>query len=303
MSWWNEFANQIEHDVPLGKQTWFRLGGSVRMVFTPCDEKTLCAFVQRARDENVNIKVLGAGANVLISDDGFDGAVIRLDGDYFRRVSQDGSTFEVGAGVDLMPFSKECSQRGFSGLECMAGIPASIGGAIRMNAGGRFGDISKVVRDIRVMHSDGELKMLPHDEIGFGYRHTNLNNAIVLSATLELRKDDPDRVYARYQEIFDYKKSSQPMADNSAGCIFKNPKDASAGALIDQAGLKGMRVGEACVSQDHANFIVAGKDAKASDVMQLIDMVHDRVLDRLGTDLELEIDIWKPCEKLTTSIK
>ncbi len=303
MSWWSEFANQIEHDVPLGRQTWFRLGGNVRMVFKPVDEKTLSAFMQRAKDENVVVKVLGAGANVLISDDGFDGAVVRLDGDNFRRVNQVGSSFEVGAGVDLMPLSKECSQRGYAGLECMAGIPATIGGAIRMNAGGKFGDISQVVREIRVLRSDGKVNILSHEKIGFGYRHTNLAEQIVLFAKLELQQGDPEQVYARYGEIFDYKMSSQPMADNSAGCIFKNPTDQSAGALIDQAGLKGVSVGNASVSQHHANFIVAGKDAKAADVMQLIDLVHDRVLDQLGTDLKLEIDVWKPCKKLTTSIK
>lgn len=294
MSWWSEFADRIERDVPLGKQTWFRLGGNVRFVFQPQNENDLSAFLQRVKQQDISVKILGCGANVLISDDGFDGVVVRLDNDTFRKVQQKATKFEVGAGVDLMPFSRECSEKGFTGLECMAGIPATIGGAVKMNAGGRFGEMSQVVRKIRVMKPDGEIEEWSHDRIGFAYRHTDVEDRLILSATLELQEDDPAKGRSRYEEIFDFKMKSQPMADKSAGCIFKNPKGLSAGALIDQAGLKGERHGYASVSEHHANFIVVDQNATASDVLHLIEKVRNRVFHMFGTELELEIDIWQP---------
>lgn len=294
MSWWSEFADRIERDVPLGRQTWFRLGGNVRFVFRPKNEDDLSAFLRRVEQQDIPVKILGCGANVLISDDGFDGVVVRLDNDAFRRVQQQGTKFEAGAGVDLMPFSRGCSENGFTGLECMAGIPASIGGAVKMNAGGRFGDIGQVVRKIRVMKTDGEIEEWSHDRIGFAYRHSDMEDRLILSATLALQEDDPAKVRNRYEEIFDFKMKSQPMADKSAGCIFKNPKGLSAGALIDQAGLKGERHGYASVSEHHANFIVVDQNANASDVLHLIEKVRNRVFHLFGTELELEIDIWRP---------
>jgi len=294
MSWWSEFADRTERDVPLGKQTWFRLGGNVRFVFHPENENDLSAFLRRVTQQDIPVKILGCGANVLISDDGFDGVVVRLDHDAFRRVQQKGTKFEAGAGVDLMPFSRECSENGYTGLECMAGIPATIGGAIKMNAGGRFGEIGQVVQKIRVMKTDGEIEEWSHDRIGFAYRHTDMEDRLILSATLELQEDDPAKGHSRYEEIFDFKMKSQPMADKSAGCIFKNPKGLSAGALIDQAGLKGERHGHASVSRHHANFIVVDRSATASDVLRLIETVRNRVFHMLGTELELEIDIWRP---------
>src|SRR5688572_12908624 len=154
MNWWNDFQDQIVHDAPLGKQTWFRLGGRAKYLFQPRSVSELSSFVTRARQEDVPVKVLGRGANVLVSDDGFDGVVVRLDQPVFRKVEQRRELLEVGAGVDLMPFARGCSANGLSGLECMAGTPATIGGAVRMNAGGRFGDVSECVEAITVLRPD-----------------------------------------------------------------------------------------------------------------------------------------------------
>jgi UDP-N-acetylmuramate dehydrogenase len=248
----------------------------------------------RAREQDVPVKVLGRGANVLVSDDGFDGVVVRLDHPTFRRVTRRGSRLEVGAGVDLIPLARRCSARGLSGLECMAGIPATVGGAVRMNAGGRFGEFSEVVRRVEVMRPDGERESWTPDRCGFGYRRSSIDDHIVLAAELELREDDPIRVRQKFEEYFELKRATQPLGDQSAGCIFKNPSGRSAGALIDQAGLKGTTCGEARVSERHANFIVAQRGAKASDVLRLIDVIRERVLSLFSTELEVEIDIWKP---------
>lgn len=292
MSWWSEFASRIERDAPIGLQTWFRLGGTARYLFRPRDADDLAQLMACAGQEALPVKVLGQGANVLVSDDGFDGVVVRLDGDAFRTVSRRGATLEVGAGVDLMPLARDCSERGLSGLECTAGIPGTVGGAVRMNAGGRFGELGDVVTQVCVLRGEGRLEVRSHDDVGFDYRNTNLGDAIVLSVQLDLVEDDPLRVKGRFDEYFEYKRVSQPLAEHSAGCIFKNPTGQSAGALIDRAGLKGARYGEARVSRRHANFILAKRGATASDVLNLIDLVRERVRTAFGTDLEVEIDIW-----------
>jgi len=282
----------MAHDTPLGRNTWFQLGGCARHTFTPDSQDDLARLIQRAREAEVNVKVLGAGANVLVHDDGFDGVVVRLNAQSFSRTIHEEGGFEIGAGVDLMSLSKRSSREGWTGLEFMAGIPGTLGGAIHGNAGGRFGEMSDVVTSVRVLDRAGQLKVLSHGEIGFAYRRTALNDAIVLSATLNLRRDDPTVTSRRYDEYLAYKLKTQPLSDRSAGCIFKNPPGASAGALIDRAGLKGTRCGGARVSERHGNFIVAEQGAQASDVLSLIDIVRRRVDETFATELELEIDVW-----------
>jgi len=263
-------------------------------LFQPHSAEQLAALAVRAREQEVPLKVLGRGANVLVSDDGFDGVVVRLDHASFRRVERRGSQVDVGAGVDLMPFARACSNRGLSGLECMAGIPSTIGGAIRMNAGGRSGEFGSVVKNVRVLRPEGGTESWSKERCGFSYRHCELGDNIVLSAQLELVEDDPAKVRRAFEESFAQKRDSQPLGDRSAGCIFKNPVGRSAGALIDQAGLKGTQWGAARVSERHANFIVARRGATASDVLHLIDLIRERVRCAFSTELEVEVDIWRP---------
>lgn len=292
MSWLDDFAGRIEHDAPIGHRTWFRLGGRARYMFKPRDADDLATLVQRARQEDVPVKVLGKGANVLICDDGFDGVVVRLDEGSFRQVEHRGTQVRVGAGVDLMGFARNCSTQGLSGLECMAGIPATIGGAVKMNAGGRFGDFGSTVTHVQVLRRDGVIEDWTKERVRFGYRHTNLGDAIVLSATLTLRQEDPSQVRRTFDETFAWKLRTQPMSENSAGCIFKNPPGHSAGALMDQAGLKGTRCGQARVSHRHANFIVADQGATTRDVLRLIELMRERVRRLFDIELKVEVDIW-----------
>lgn len=292
MSWWSEFAERIEPDAPIGPMTWFRLGGPARYLYGPHSADELASFMIRAKHEGAAVRVLGCGANVLVRDDGFDGVVVRLDQPEFRHVRLNRTTADVGAGVDLMPLSRGLSDSGLAGLEGMAGIPATVGGAVRMNAGGRFGEFGQVVRDVTVLDANGAVETWPHKRIGFSYRHCEIGDRIVLSARIELVEDDPVEVRRRFDDYFEQKLRSQPISDRSAGCIFKNPEGQSAGALIDRAGLKGASRGAARVSKRHANFIVAGSGATASDVLQLIDLIRDRVLCLFGTELEVEVEIW-----------
>ena len=177
----------------------------------------------------------------------------------------------------------------------MAGIPGTLGGIVRMNAGGRFGQISDVICDVTVLDADGVRRRLSQEEVGFSYRHSELNGSIVVGATLLLRPDDAGRVRKRYNEIWEYKRASQPLADYSAGCVFKNPPGASAGSLIDRAGLKGYAVGGAYVSPQHANFILAREGARARDIFTLIGHIRRVVAERSGVELELEIQVWDQC--------
>lgn len=292
MNWLSGFANPIERDVPLGELTWYRIGGRARYLSRPDNESELERLVRRAAEQGVELKILGRGANVLVRDDGFDGVVVRLDTPAFQRTEVDGERVRVGAGVDLMRLAKRISHSGLSGLECMAGIPGTIGGAVRMNAGGRFGCIGDVIERCRLLDGSGVIETWSKDRLAFDYRSSAIGDRVVLSADLRLRRSDRAETRRRFEEIFASKTASQPISERSAGCVFKNPVGASAGALIDAAGLKGSRCGGAVVSQRHANFICADPSAKASDVERLAGMIAERVRAEYGTELELEIDIW-----------
>ncbi len=294
MRWLDEICPGVEHNVPLAGLTWFHLGGPAAHMVHPDGSAQLGDILRRARAEGVLVKVLGGGANILVRDDGFDGLVIRLDGEAFQKVVIDGDRVRAGAGASLVRLVRHCSRIGLAGLEGLAGVPGTVGGGIRMNAGGRHGEIGDVVESVEVVDPDlhCDRRVLSRAEAGFAYRRTALGDALVVGATLKLRRDDPRRVYARFRDIWRQKRESQPLGEHSAGCIFTNPPGDSAGRLIDQAGLKGETIGRAHVSRRHANFIIGDQGATADQVLRLIDRVRQRVRDRFGTELELEIDVW-----------
>jgi UDP-N-acetylmuramate dehydrogenase len=304
MNWSNGLNIRVQEDAPLGERTWFRLGGRARWMAQPADVESAATVLRRAGELNIPWKVLGRGANVLVADEGFDGIVMVLDKieqpkharPLFHQslpgVFLDGHKLTVPAYNDLMQLSHVCSQQGLSGLECMAGIPGTVGGAISMNAGGRWGAFGDIVESVELINSDGCVVRRSAHEMGFTYRSSLTRGSIVWSAMLSLTPNDPAATLARFHEIWKAKKSEQPLADRSAGCIFKNPPGQSAGRLIDEAGLKETRRGGAWVSSRHANFILADPAAKAIDIIELIDLVRAGVENRHGILLETEIDIW-----------
>ncbi len=296
MSFLSNMAEVVHENEPLSPHTYFGLGGPARWLARPQSVEQLQDILRQCRGESIRYHGLGLGANLLVDDDGVDGVVVRLNGPAFRRMAwepeADPPRVTAAGGVDLNRLVLDAVRQGFAGLECMAGIPGTLGGAIRMNAGGRFGQIADVVREVVVVDSDGRQHTLPAAEVGFRYRGTNLNDAIVCQATLELRPDDPAELRRRYMEIWDYKKRTQPLGYPSAGCVFRNPPGQSAGQLIDRAGMKGQTVGGAMVALEHANFIVAKEGATARDVLTLIALVRQKVAERFGVELELELEIW-----------
>ena len=269
MSWFEEFGDQIRPEVPLAPLTWFGLGGPAKWLVQPRNLTQLQAIVARLREENIVIYVLGSGANLLVHDEGVDGAVISLNVPEFKKVEMDGEVVTAGAGKDIQKLMLECTDAGLCGLVCLAGLPGSVGGELKMYAGGAFGFIGSAVRTVTVLDVNGHVFVREKDDLVFEYRRSNINAKFILGATFSLAQDDPQRIMTKVKEIWMFKKNSQPLADKSAGCIFKNPRGLSAGALIDQTGLKGTAVGGAEVSAKHANFITAKKGSKASEVLDL----------------------------------
>src|SRR2546421_2005504 len=282
----------VQENVPLAPFTWYKIGGPARYFIRPRTIEELQLASQRCAEENIPVFVLGLGANLLVSDAGVNGAVFRLDEENFRRVKFEKTTLEVGAGVDMQKLVLLACRNGYSGLECLAGIPGTVGGGIRMNAGGKFGDIGAVVTRVGVMDAPGTVFDRLKDDLVFDYRWTNISAKFILNATFELDQDDPERIMRRVKEIWMYKRNSQPLNTKNAGCIFKNPRGLSAGALIDQSGLKGMRVGGAEVSEKHANFVIAHSGATADDVLKLVNIIRERVFEKDGIRLESEVQIW-----------
>jgi UDP-N-acetylmuramate dehydrogenase len=282
----------ISENEPLAPHTWYKIGGPARWFIRPRSVEELQTAAQRCVENNVPVYVLGLGANLLVSDRGVNGAVFRFDQEHWRRVKIDGVRLDVGSGVDMQKLLLRSVRQGLAGIECLAGIPGTIGGGVRMNAGGKFGDIGAVVSRVSVMDTNGHLFERTKDDLVFEYRNTNISAKFILGATLELEEEDPDRIMKRTKEIWMFKKNSQPLNTKNAGCIFKNPRGLSAGALIDQAGLKGHRVGGAEVSDKHANFIIAHPGCKADDILALVEIIQEKVFEKNQIRLEIEVQVW-----------
>lgn len=292
MSWQNGFEKIIEEQVALARYTWFGLGGPARYFITPESDAQLSAVVARLGQEQIPIYLLGNGANLLVRDEGVNGAVIHLSHPAFHTTSVSGKLVTAGAGCDMMKLVRDMCKIGLGGLEPVAGIPGSLGGHIRMNAGGAFGDVGSAVSSVTLLDGEGNRYDRNRDDLVFGYRQSNITGKIILRAVLELHPENPEQLTQRMKEIWLYKKNSQPMGENSAGCTFKNPDGMAAGKLIDQAGLKGASVGGAIVSQRHANFIVAREGTKAADVLELINQIQSTVEERFSVKLQTEVVIW-----------
>ncbi|MGD1277406.1 MAG: UDP-N-acetylmuramate dehydrogenase [Tepidisphaeraceae bacterium] len=282
----------VEENVPLSRFTWYRIGGPARWLIRPRSVEELQESARRCAESNLRAYVLGLGANLLVSDAGVEGAVFRLDADFWRRVHFDNNRVQVGAGVDMQKLLIRTVRQGLAGIECLAGIPGTIGGGIHMNAGGKFGDIGSVVLDVQVMDAQGNLFERHKDDLVFEYRSTNISAPYILSATLELEEDDPHRILRKTKEIWMYKRNTQPLNTKNAGCIFKNPRGLSAGFLIDQAGLKGLRIGGAEVSAKHANFVIAHPGCTADDILTIIKLIREKVFEKNEIHLESEVQIW-----------
>lgn len=287
--------------------TWFGVGGGADRLARPQTPEQ----VRECLELDAAARVLGDGANLLVCDAGVAELVIDLKNPGFKgwEIHEGSGMVRAGAGADLAKLIGECVRRGLGGLEALAGVPATLGGAVLMNAGGAFGEIGQFVTAVHGMDRRGRLVTLAREAIDFGYRRSGLGGLVILGVDLRLRHDDRAALRQRHIEVMEYKRGSQPLRANSAGCCFKNPTLAhevrelgevgavgarvSAGMLIDRAGLKGLRVGGAVVSERHANFLVPEAGATAGDVIGLMREVERRVRERFGVVLEREVVVWE----------
>ena len=292
MSIFSGLEEIVKTDYPLAKQTWYGLGGPADYLIRPKTTQQLKTVVERCRENGVRIRVLGFGSNLLISDEGVRAAVIKLDGEQFTQIHFDEQEVTAWAGAELSKLVLTCVEKGLSGIEALTGIPGSVGGAVKMNAGGNFGDFGAVVETVTLMDSTGNVFEKSKPELVFDYRQTNITAKFILNAQLKLNAATPEQIMQTVKEIWIYKKNNQPLNTKNSGCIFKNPRGVSAGALIDRAGLKGLQIGGAVVSDKHANFIIAQNGCTSRDVLRLIEAIKQRVKEQFDLDLELEIEIW-----------
>jgi len=284
-------------DAPI--PTWFGVGGRADHFAEPASMDELRALIDRFEG---CVRVLGDGANLLVDDAGVGGVVVSLakmtgvTGPIEPVEGEGVVVLRVGAGASLPRLIIETVRAGLGGLEGLGGIPATLGGAVRMNAGGAFGEIASVVRAVRGVTLVGEPFERRRGEIPFGYRRSGLAQVVITEVDLALTPADPARLRDRLKEVMAAKKASQPLAERSAGCVFKNPtvsgERVSAGRLIDAAGCKGLRIGSASVSAVHANFITADRGGSARDVLALIERVGERVAEVHGVTLERELVVW-----------
>jgi UDP-N-acetylmuramate dehydrogenase len=292
MSIFSGLEEIVKTDYPLAKRTWYGLGGPADYFISPQTTEQLKEVVKRCNENEIRIYVMGFGSNLLIGDDGLRAAVIKLEAKQFAQIKYDDQEVTAGAGAELSKLVLTCVEKGLSGIEALTGIPGSVGGAVIMNAGGNFGDVGAAVESVTLMDSAGKVFEKSKPELVFDYRKTNITAKFVLSARLKLNSADPEQIMRTVKEIWIYKKNNQPLNTKNSGCIFKNPAGASAGALIDRAGLKGLQIGGAVVSEKHANFIIAEAGCRSRDVTRLIEAIKQRVKERFNVELELEIEIW-----------
>ena len=292
MNIFNGLEEIVETDYPLAKRTWYGLGGAADYFIVPKTVNQLKEVVRRCTKNNIRMYAMGFGSNLLISDEGLRGAVIKLEAEQFAQIEFDGVEVTAWAGAELSKLVLTCVEKGLSGIEALTGIPGSVGGAVKMNAGGNFGDFGSTVETVTLMDSDGNVFEKSKPELVFDYRRTNITAKFILSARLKLNESDSEQIMRTVKEIWIYKKNNQPLNTKNSGCIFKNPQGGSAGALIDRAGLKGLRIGRAVVSEKHANFIIAEKGCASSDVMKLIEAIQQKVKEQFDVELELEVEIW-----------
>ena len=296
-------ATVIRRDEPLAKYTTLRVGGPADVYVEPASEEDLAKIVKFCGEHEIKFFILGRGSNLLVRDGGFRGVAIRLSQPSFSRIEivgrassrsdrqDDCPAIYCGAGAKLKNVSVEARRNNLSGVEFLEGIPGSVGGALRMNAGAMGGATFEVVESVRVMDFDGNISEMSPQEMAVAYRNCGvLKNHIALGAVFRCRKDSPESITQRMSAFSRKRWASQPAAP-SAGCIFKNPPSIPAGKLIEELNLKGARVGGAVVSAEHGNFIVNDGRATARDVLELIAILKAKAKAERGIELHTEVEI------------
>jgi UDP-N-acetylmuramate dehydrogenase len=284
---------KIKKNEPLANHTTIKIGGPADLYIEPLSVNHLKMVMEVIRKHGINWRAIGRGSNLLVSDKGIEGAVIKL-GSGLDTLTINGTEITVGGGYSIVSLSTLISKKGLTGLEFASGIPGSVGGAVYMNAGAHGSDISKILKRAHILFEDGSFEWLSNEEMEFTYRTSVLQikrPGIVVEAVFELEAGDRDAIVSQMQKNKDYRKETQPWNFPCAGSIFRNPLPHYAGKLIEVAGLKGFSIGGAKISEMHGNFIVNAGNATAGEVLALIEHVKDTIYQLYEIKIETEVEI------------
>ena len=288
------FGKQVAFDQPMGRWTSFRVGGKADALCFVKDASTLRSVLAFARETGAPYLVVGKGSNLLVGDQGVRGLVLILGGQLaaMERTGKEGDLVSAGAGLALSNLLNECRRLGLGGLEFLAGIPGTVGGAVAMNAGAWGKETADLLAEVEMVSAAGAPIRLKRESLHFSYRKLCMpEGSVIVKALFQCTGANPQEVEARIGRYRGLRKGSQPLGYASAGSVFKNPPGDFAGRLIERAGLKGFRVGGAMISKKHANFIVNTGGAKACDVLALMELARKKVREETGVDLQTEIKV------------
>jgi UDP-N-acetylmuramate dehydrogenase len=276
----------------LAPYTHLRIGGPADYLIQPRSEDELAAVLRDSSAENIPVRVLGGGGNILIRDEGVRGVVLRLSEPAFGKLHAEGNRIEAGSGAGLSRLISEAAHQSLAGLELLVGIPGTVGGAVRCNAGDRIGEIGQYVASVVVMDSRGESATHEREELRFAYRSSSIDELVILRAQFEMERDSAEAIVKRMRKAWIQRKAAQPLTFQTSVRLFKDIRGMEVSSLIEQAGMSQTRVGEAQLSERDPNFLIAHPGAKSGDVLRLIDMTRSRVAEQFGVDLELQMSVW-----------
>jgi UDP-N-acetylmuramate dehydrogenase len=286
-------VGKVKEMEPLSNHTTIKVGGPADVLIEPDSVENLKKTMAIIKKHEVPWRAIGRGSNLLVSDEGVEGVVIKI-GEGLDELHVDGETVTVGGGYSLVRLATLMSKQGLSGLEFAGGIPGSVGGAVYMNAGAHGSDMSQIVKRALILFPDGMMEWLTNEEMQFAYRTSVLQTkrrGICIAAELQLTSGNREEIVAKMRKNKDYRRETQPWDKPCAGSIFRNPLPQYAGKLIEEAGLKGYTIGGAKISEQHANFIVNTGKAKAKDVLDLIQFVKKTIYELHGIHLRTEVEI------------
>lgn len=283
--------DKIFTNEPMSKHTSFKIGGPAEIFVKINNVEELKLIIKISKQAEVPITVVGNGSNLLVSDDGIRGIVLKIEFDKIEI--EESGKLKIGSGVKLAFLAQKCLKEKLEGFEFASGIPGTIGGAIRMNAGAHGSEMKDIVKKITCMTRDGKIQVISNEEAKFEYRNSifSQNDYIILEAEIQLRKGNPEEIRSKMDEYATYRKEKQPIEYPSAGSTFKRGNDFITAKLIDECGLKGYQIGGAQVSEKHAGFIINKENATAEDVKQLMKYVEEQVYNKFGKKIEPEIEI------------
>ena len=287
----NETASLCLMNESLKKHTTYGIGGPADLMIFPKSKQDLIKVIEIINENKIQLTILGSGSNVLVSDNGIRGAVISLKNS-LKQIEVDENILYAECGTMLGKIVKHAVKNNLIGLENLNGVPGTLGGALIMNAGAWGGEISENLIHVEVINSKSEIQKIQKKDLNFSYRQSSFNkDDILLSAKFNLKKADKDIIKENFIEAQSGRKKSQPLNKRSAGSLFKNPKNNSAGKLLDEAGLKGFSIGDAKISEKHASFFINDGDASSRDMLMLIKKAHKEVKDKFNVNLSLEVKL------------